>query len=123
MAEAPVRWDDGEDDDLSRESERETDTESEETLVTANIFAHPVWSIFSHSHASASQRAKLHNVHVRKRRSFVLLSAGVNQELAIAKTEYQRQKEVAAESLECKWNYKQIGKEGDLMNFQYGVVI
>ena len=78
---------------------------------TANIFSHPVWSIFSHSHASASQRAKLHDVHARKQRSFVLLSASVNQELAVAKTEYQCQKKVAAESLECKWNYKQIGSK------------
>ena len=38
MAEAPVRWDDGEDDDLSRESECETDTESEETLVKLLTF-------------------------------------------------------------------------------------
>ena len=34
MAEGPVNWDNG--DDSSRESERETDTESEETLV-ANV--------------------------------------------------------------------------------------
>ena len=39
MAEAPVRWDDGEDDDLSRESECETDTESEETLVKLLTFS------------------------------------------------------------------------------------